>query len=133
MDELHELHTIGRVFATAREPNGRNFKVMINILTADLPASRKVCPGSALELNTANVLQATALAGHSASWFCHLCGLQYVDRGNFDMDSWPSRSWATIKKGAKLWKAAKLVKDKEAIFKQYGVRWCEALEMHLIS
>ncbi len=115
LDELVVFNDSGVLYTrTAKYARGRHVRGALGPLVADLPAAR----------------QTAGFASISAKLFCSCCYLELDDIENIDQATWRKRSGEKHKKHANMWKAAQTQKDRDKIFKKYGVRWSE---LHRLS
>ncbi|KAJ7675580.1 hypothetical protein DFH06DRAFT_977215 [Mycena polygramma] len=91
---------------------GRDADLAFVLSVNDLPAAR----------------QAAGLAHHSSHRFCSVCnchGIPTMYRSDFDHPDWKPRDVNVLRKAAEAWRDATTVKERDAIFAEYGVRWSE--------
>ncbi|TFK78580.1 hypothetical protein K466DRAFT_440186, partial [Polyporus arcularius HHB13444] len=115
IDELLVLWRRGIVLpSSALSGTSLLVRAAIVPLVCDLPALRKVA----------------GFAGHSSEKnFCSFCQLPRKRIDNLDRSKWPRRSRAQHHKCAEQWRDAKSEADRDAAFKQNGVRWSELLRL----
>lgn len=87
---------------------------------------------SALIPIVSDMLAARQLGGfgsHAFHLFCHLCFLDSADIENLDPSTWPPRTNANHRYWATKWRDAQSMEERDAIFKEHGVRWSEFLRL----
>ncbi len=114
VDELLVLWYRGMIFANVADQTSPLLVCGAMIpLVCDIPALRK----------------AGGFAGHSAAHFCSFCELPRSNMNSLHRDNWPRHSWEEHVEHAKQWLDAQTDKDREDLFKQYGIRWSELLRL----
>lgn len=112
--ELLELWLRGVAYSrTALHAEGRLVRGALIPVVADLGAVRKT----------------TGHASHSATYFCSFCQLKKRDINQVDHTKWPRRDCKTFRELAESWRAASSHKERNRIFKAYGVRYSVLLEL----
>lgn len=106
IDQLRPMWE-GRIVKTHRHPQGIRKRVAVLARIGDLLAMRK----------------ALGFAGVASHHFCSFCKLLHEDKGDLDYLSWEPRSGSETLSAANKWKNATTKKEREAIFKEHGVRW----------
>ncbi|KAJ7673649.1 hypothetical protein DFH06DRAFT_917167, partial [Mycena polygramma] len=72
--------------------------------------------------------QASGCAHHSSHFFCSVChcyGIPTMYRTDFDHPDWKPRDANLLREKAEAWRDATTLKERDAIFEEYGVRWSE--------
>ncbi|KAI0338939.1 hypothetical protein BDW22DRAFT_1458214 [Trametopsis cervina] len=99
---------------TALSPFGRNTRSAIVVGVFDLPGGRK----------------AAGMAGHHSHWFCAICDCYHLEtRGRTDCENWTRRDVTSLRAAAHRWRSANTFAERQAIFKNTGVRWSELWEL----
>jgi hypothetical protein len=106
VDELQRLDA-GVKFATPKHPQGRDVRVRIVPVIADLVALRKV----------------TGFAAHSATLFCSFCKLHRTAMASSDPQKWVARVHREVMKASAAWNNARSLVRRENLVKQNGVRF----------
>lgn len=103
-----------RYTRTALSPSGRTTHSAIAVGIFDLPGGRK----------------AAGMAGHRSHWFCAICNCYHLDtRGRTDCENWENRDVQSLRDAALRWKYANTYAERQAIFKDTGVRWSEMWQL----
>ncbi|KAJ3775629.1 hypothetical protein FB446DRAFT_637544, partial [Lentinula raphanica] len=79
--------------------------------------------------DTEGATQLAGFASHAHTYFCRRCVLPLSDIHNLDPKTWVMRDLADHRTIALKWKEATSEVQREAIYKQYGLRWSELLEL----
>ncbi|RPD52521.1 hypothetical protein L227DRAFT_514709 [Lentinus tigrinus ALCF2SS1-6] len=112
--EFLELWNDGVTYTrTAMHPQGRTARGLLVPVVADLGAVRKT----------------TGYGSHSATYFCSFCQLKKTDINQIDPGKWPRRECEEFRQLAKAWYVARDAKERERLFKTYGVRYSVLLEL----
>lgn len=82
-------------------------------IVCDLPAARQI----------------SGFGSHSARSLCSVCLIEKDDIENFNKSSWNYRLYEEHLSFAKLWRDAESRSQREALFKEHGVRWSEFLRL----
>lgn len=90
---------------------GRRIKCAVVPLVCDLPAARKIA----------------GFGSYTSHHFCSHCHHTQPDINTLDYDSWRRRTYREHLEAANAWKDATAQKERETLFKQYGIRWSELL------
>ncbi|KAF7340362.1 hypothetical protein MVEN_01955500 [Mycena venus] len=105
----HGIH----LSSTGTSPeHGRNVDLAFILSINNLPAARKIA----------------GAASHNSHFFCMVCscyGISTMYRTDFDHPDWKPRSVDELRRAAEAWRDANTVKEREEIFKKYGVCWLE--------
>lgn len=73
--------------------------------------------------------QVAGLAAINAHYFCTTCDLDIDDIDNVDIKDWIMRDAEHVRRIAALWKSARSINDRVAIFDAFGLRWTPLLEL----
>lgn len=82
-------------------------------LVCDMLAARQLC----------------GLGSATSTWFCTSCLLNIQEIENLNKSSWPLRDLGQQIKQARCWRDCESEEDREAVFKEHGVRWSVLLEL----
>ncbi|KAF8156324.1 hypothetical protein K438DRAFT_1777567 [Mycena galopus ATCC 62051] len=93
---------------THYRPDGVHVPTRIIPLLADLGGAR----------------EAGGFLSHKANCFCSYCKLLRANKDNLDIQSWTKRTMEEVREQAKQWRDAKTIKDRTALERKFGVRWC---------
>ncbi|KAJ7738839.1 hypothetical protein DFH07DRAFT_965938 [Mycena maculata] len=97
---------------TGASPKGRDVDIAFVLSINDLPAARKLA----------------GAAGHTSHFFCTVCschGIPTMYRSDFGHQDWQPRDVNELRNAAFAWRDATNLKERDRIFKKYGVRWSE--------
>ena len=98
---------------THKFPGGRFSKGVLIPLVCDMLAARQVAGfGSA-----------------TSTFFCTFCLLTIQDIENLEKQTWPDRTLHAHLECAKKWKHCQSERDRERLFKLYGLRWSVLLDL----